>query len=193
ELRRRRGPRTAASPSRLPIYGAAGLLAAVGIWFAVASGGDGLPIRYGELVALRRAGDVSGGRALIAALRRDWAGSDAERNARLDGVAAELDRIEAGLTSGRDQIRAEASQKSRGDQLLEIRGRADGDPDSVRSIVSRLLLSQLDELRLGTNQNFAPEAGTGEATQVAQGRPAGATSTAPGASNAGSEAERFVA
>jgi uncharacterized protein YkwD len=193
ELRRRRGPRTASSPSRLPIYGAAGLLAAVGIWFAVASGGDGLPIRYGELVALRRAGDVSGGRALIAALRRDWAGSDAERNARLDGVAAELDRIEAGLTSGRDQIRAEASQKSRGDQLLEIRGRADGDPDSVRSIVSRLLLSQLDELRLGTNQNFAPEAGTGEATQVAQGRPAGATSTAPGASNAGSEAERFVA
>lgn len=193
DLRRRRSTRAAAGPSRLPIYGAAGLLAAVGIWFAVSSSGDGAPIRYGELVALRRAGDVPGARALITALRRDWAGTDADRNARLDGVAAELDRIEAGVESGRALIRAEATQKSRGEQLLEVRGTADSDPDSVRSIVARLLLSQLDELRFGTNQNFAPEPGPRESHPVAQERPRDEAAPTASPAAATGEAQRFVA
>lgn len=192
ELRRRRSQPQAASPSRLPLYGVAGLLAAAGIWFAVSSGGGGLPVRYGELVALRRAGDVPGARALIAVLRRDWAGDDGERNARLDGVAAEIDQIARGIESGRERIRAEASQKSRGEQVLEVRAQADSDPDSVRTIVSRQLLSQLDELRLGTHQNFAPVPEAGRANPVAQGGTAAPDGPAAPAATSG-EAERFVA
>ncbi|MDA1222572.1 MAG: CAP domain-containing protein, partial [Planctomycetota bacterium] len=144
-------------------------------------------------VALRRAGDVSGGRALIAALRRDWAGADADRNARLDSMADDFDRIASGIESGQAQIRAEATRKSRGEQLLEIRGRADEDRDSVRSIVSRLLLSQLDELRLGTNQNFAPVSSGGAGAQIAQGETSQQADSSPVEAPTSGEAARFVA
>src|SRR5690606_11059442 len=86
---------------------------AVAVGIALVSGsGDTLPSRWGELVALRRSGDVDAGRALLAELREGWAGEDTARNARLDALARDLEAIAEGLELGRERIRSEAAQKT---------------------------------------------------------------------------------
>jgi uncharacterized protein YkwD len=163
ELRRRRvrgGGSTRGSKARLVGIGLA-VLAALALVFALTRGAETLPLRWGELVAMRRHGRVEDGRTLADQLRATWARDDAGRNARIDALVADLDAIDRRLAAGREEIRAEAARRSRVEEIERLRQlRAAGD-ETVDGIVARLLLSDLDELRYGRTGIAADAAGPG--------------------------------
>lgn len=110
---------------------------------------DPLPPGWGDLMRMRRVGDVEGARTLVARLRERWAGERQSRVAQLDAVAADLAAIEIGVRDGAVELRAEASTRSTAEQLDDLRARRERDEDSVDAIVARVLSTRLRDIREG--------------------------------------------
>lgn len=155
ELRRRRHEGDA-DPRRRRLAVAVGVLAVAvcfSIWF-LAQSADSLPRGWGDLMRMRRAGDLVGARASIARYRGEWAGDDAARNARLDQIDADLRAIADAVAAGRVRLREEAATRSTAQQLDELRARRSADEDSIDGIAARVLGVQLHEIRDGVATVF---------------------------------------
>jgi hypothetical protein len=150
-------------PRRGVLFGVgAAIVVVLGLIAYLAQAADVPPTGWGDLLRMRREGDVPAARRLIDRFRRDWAGDKATRLARLDAVTVDLDGIESRVREGATRIRAEASTRSSVEQEAELRrAMARGDND-LDAIAAKVLLSQHAELRLGISLVYPDVASTTE-------------------------------
>lgn len=140
----------------------AAIVVVLGLIALLAQAADVPPTGWGDLLRMRREGDVPAARRLIDRFRRDWAGDKATRLAQLDAVTVDLDGIEKRVREGAARIRAEASSRSSVEQEEELRrAMARGDND-LDAIAAKVLLSQHAELRLGISLVYPGVASAGD-------------------------------
>lgn len=122
---------------------------------------------------------------LIEQVRRDWAGVDAARNARLDALAADVSGFADELAGERARVRSEARTRSRLEQFNELQAVRTAEVGSRRAEIAAIVLSELTELRLGVDTTApAPVAASdnaGAAANVAAPRAAAPNARAPDA------------
>lgn len=144
--RPRRRSLTPDQKSKWPLaVGGAAALVAVAWIFGVFDAPPGGLAAVPELLAR---GELEQAGRVLDALRVSWAGADSARLAQLDGHLAELTSARLLLTRLEAEVQAEAGRKSAGEQILELKARAERAAAGGERAVIRSVLSRLADLRL---------------------------------------------
>ncbi len=131
------------TPVLIAVAVAIALCTGIALW---GGAGESAPEYVRDVARSVEAGEFDKARGLIASLRRDWTGPDASQ--RIDDMAREVEAVAAAVDECRQEILNGAATQTRAQQLTELRDRHKSDPKGARGRAARLLLSDLDELRL---------------------------------------------
>ena len=184
--RPRRRPLSAETKSKWPVaVGGAAALAAVAWIFGVFDGPPGGLRAVPELLAR---GELEQAGRVLDSLRLSWAGADPARLAQLDGHLAELTGARLLLTRLEAEVQAEAGQKSAGEQILELKARAERAAGDGERAVIRSVLSRLADLRLAAPPSRMERPVAEASAPVSQQEPlAGEEASGPAVATSGTD------